>query len=144
MSRNPPLATNRDRGTRPTRAPAERPLDVVLAEQQPVGGLAERYVAVLAGHRTIGPVNSRSTRAATMPSPTPPLWRVSSTTTTPPGGIGLAQHVLDRQQHQPAQVDNAQPDALVGEQGRDPQAHPQAVAEREHCLHILGELLVVD
>ena len=65
------------------------------------------------------------------PSETPPVRRVSSATSTRPVAAGLAQDVVGGQRRDPAQVQHPAADAVGGQPGGRPQAHPQPVAERD-------------
>ena len=79
-------------------APADRTsfdrrrLDGVLRQQHLQRGVAERDEAVLAGDAITAPVKPCSSSAASTPSPTPPVSRVSSTISTRP--VALASRSM--------------------------------------------------
>ena len=63
---------------------ADGGVDVVLGDEDEVGGVAERDERVGGGDATDRAVEAGSTSPAMTASPTPPDWRVSSTTSTRP------------------------------------------------------------
>ena len=78
--------------------------------------------------RAIRPSKPASTSSAMTPSETPPVRRVSSTTSTRPGGVRLAQDVLDRERREPAEVEHARADRPAArEPARDAQRELEPV-----------------
>ena len=85
--------------------------DLVLLQQHGVGGRAERDEGVGARDPGDRPSNPASTRAVTTPSETPPLRRVSSTTSTrrtpcaahsrPSTGSGASQREVQHRAAEP-------------------------------------------
>ena len=81
--------------------------------------------------RATFPAKPASTSSAMTPSETPPVRRVSSTTSTWPVRFASRSDVLDGKRREPAEVDDARADPLLlGEPVRDPCRQVQPVRPR--------------